>query len=148
MITTMSLRFAACLLLMLAAGCSSFDRDWEAFTDARPGDPLTGRWQGTWRSEPTGHSGDLRCIITLIDAEPAAYRARFHATFARVLSFKYAVTMHPTQRAGTWHLEGNANLGRAAGGSYRYDATIDGNHFDATYDADADHGVFSMTRVE
>ncbi len=141
------MRFTACLLLIFAAGCSSFDRDWDAYADMRPGDPITGRWQGTWRSETTDHSGDLRCIIALADTAVTAYHARFHATFAGVLTFQYAVNMHPTERAGVWHLEGKADLGRLAGGTYRYDAAIDGNRFDATYDAESDHGTFHMIRV-
>ncbi len=46
------------------AGCSTFERDWrDARLTPRLQDDLAGRWEGTWRSEATGHNDHTWAVI-------------------------------------------------------------------------------------
>lgn len=132
--------------LLLLGGCSTFERDWQAAaTDLNAADQLIGRWQGSWHSEKTGHEGKLRCIIS--PAPDGAYNARYHAVWAKVLTFEYIVPFTATREGPVHKLAGEADLGFFAGGAYQYDATVTGDDFHATYRCKADHGEFRMKRV-
>jgi len=99
-------RLALTLLLILTCaigGCSSFDKEWQAIAaekaNAGPGDGhrgpyefAEGRWVGRWHSDWNGHSGKLRAIVTPIDGYRV--RARFHATYAKALTFEYTATLN------------------------------------------------------
>src|SRR5579871_3647987 len=66
-------------LAWFAAGCSSFNHDWKQAGATPPTDGLQGRWQGVWVSYVTGHTDQLRCLVTRKD--DATYQARFRATY-------------------------------------------------------------------
>ena len=149
------------LLLTAGTGCA-FDRKWRAmkraeFADnAAPtpaADGLAGRWQGRWVSDVNGHSGGLRAIITPVPQTVTAdqhYRAEFDASYMGLLRFGYGMTLvtKPGQDAAgspvSFH--GEEDLGRMAGGLYRYKGTADGTTFNATYESKDDKGRFEMSR--
>jgi hypothetical protein len=133
------------LLLPLLAGCSGFGREWKAAARLPAGaDSIAGRWEGTWRSDANGHRGRLRCIMTPQDG--SVVEARFRATYAGILSFGYTAPLTVTNEAGVWRFTGEADLGKLAGGVYRYDGTASPTQFHSIYRAQSDHGVFEMQR--
>ena len=147
-------------LLLIAAmaacvGCSSFDRDWQAAKKVPPADAASGCWKGGWQSKTNFHKGGLRCIIakpTLlsgdeIDVRPVhnLYEARFRATYRGVIPFEYVMPMTITENAdGSISFTGEADLGPAAGGVYKYEGTIRDDQFIANYDSRYDDGIFFM----
>src|SRR2546427_11592543 len=86
-------QFLGLLLLGLAApGCSRFNRDWKAAASAAaPANDITGRWDGTWQSDVTGHHGKLRSLVTPL--EGGDYQARYRAKYLRIMSFSYPVRL-------------------------------------------------------
>lgn len=130
--------------LIFATGCSSFNRDWEkADTLSYPTD-IPGRWKGTWSSDETGHSGELRCLIDRINDQ--SYRARFDSTYKQVLHFKSTVVLNGGMTNGVFGFEGEAKLPWWAGGVYHYKGGVTKNNFFSTYKNKYDHGTFQMTR--
>ncbi|WP_138087703.1 hypothetical protein [Phragmitibacter flavus] len=110
---------------------------------------LSGAWQGTWRSEGTGHHGKLRAIVSPDPdpKQPNAWTFRYHATWAKFLSGGYKAhhiaTPQPDQ---SYKISGEQNLGKLFGGIFKYDGNATSTHFKATYQSKADHGVFELTR--
>jgi hypothetical protein len=149
----------AIVLLLGLAGCSTFNRDFEAVTfsglSSSGVSDLTGRWEGTWQSDENGHTGMLRCIITRNDSD---YLARYYATYTwwcLPMSFEYVIptTAQPEGPAkalgGVWKLRGSAELSCwVAGGLYEYEARVENGEYVATYRSDFDRGVFRMKRVK
>ncbi|MBI3867483.1 MAG: hypothetical protein HY299_03045 [Verrucomicrobia bacterium] len=138
-----------CLLsLLLGGGCSSFNYEWRQTvkkSDA-PQDAKLGPWEGAWTSEPSGHSGRLRCLLS--PGGPTGTQARFRATYARILTFEYKVPLRMTPQSDGQKFEGSANLGKLAGGVYSYDGFLSSTQFFSTYKCRYDHGVFRMTRPQ
>lgn len=138
---------AALALVLLATGCSSFKREWEAAAQ-RPvaTDGIEGRWQGTWRSEANGHTDALRCLVTR--ATNNTYTAQFHAKYRKLVrfSFGYAVPLTVVEKEGAFQFEGAADLGWLAGGRYTYKGRATPTNFFSTYSCKHDRGVFEMTR--
>jgi len=143
---TMFLRLAGLAsALLLLAGCSGFQGQWDK-TLAAPGATtgLQGPWQGIWRSDASGHTDVLRCLVT---RDPGgAYRARFHAKYHKVLTFGYTVPLTVQQTNDTYLFQGSADLGWMAGGVYHYDGRASLTNFSSTYSCKYDHGVFEMSR--
>jgi hypothetical protein len=138
---------AALLLVIAAAGCSSFERDWRALETApEPPAPLAGRWQGSWRSEVTGHTGGLRAIVTRTAGE--TYEARYRATWGCCFTFEYTVPLAAASEGDLYTFGGEADLGWMAGGLYRYSGQATADSFRSTYSAAKDHGTFEMARPE
>ena len=140
------------LLLLLVAMTSScgtmvYNRAWRAFEPAAENAPMEGRWAGEWRSEWNGHSGGLRCMLTLEGED--TYLARFHSTYGWFFFFRHETEFVVTgQQQGTLSFEGSEDLGSLVGGVYTYAGRVTGDVFEATFAAEnGDHGVFSMTRV-
>jgi len=133
---------------MLLGGCSAFDRDWDAAAKVQPSSPtdITGRWQGTWKSDASGHDGGLRCLITRID--PRTYHARYAATYGGIFHFGYEMDLIATPEQDWIKFEGQADLGSMAGGVYHYEGHANAEKFYATYHCDKDHGRFDMNRPE
>jgi hypothetical protein len=140
-------------LLPLAGGCA-FDRNWkrlsaaarqetEATTTTDP-DKLAGRWEGTWQSERSNHSGKLRAIITPVNE--TTYRADFSATYLGLMRFGYSMNLAAQTEGDVIRFQGEEDLGWLAGGVYRYDGATDGQAFDCTYTSKGDDGTFRMTR--
>ena len=146
----MKFRLSHYLLVIAVCSCltgcaTGFKRSWKHFEDPTPADPFTGKWEGTWLSKSNGHNGGLRAII--VHREADVYDARFHATYARVLQFTHGNPFQITRDGDNVAFSGESDLGKLAGGVYRYEGTVVGDHFDSTYEAKVDHGVFSMERV-
>ncbi len=133
------------------SGCSSFSRDYQrALGQVTPSDHIEGPWQGTWTSDG-GHSGGLKCLLSrdsnsASPGHPAAYRARFEATFWKIFTAHYDVILKGTDQPGTTYLQGDHNLGWIAGGVYHYDAQVTPSHFHATYRSSKDRGKFVLVR--
>lgn len=135
--------------IALLCGCSSFDRDWKvnsaewrlaAHTD------ITGPWQGTWQSDASGHSGDLRCLITRTG--DTTYHARFAATYWKLFHFGYEMDLTADPHLDQLHFEGQSDLGWLAGGKYQYDGHANSTDLYCTYQSSYDHGHFTMKRPE
>jgi hypothetical protein len=152
--------------LALLSGCSGFEKRWQAAAAAQGGaveiNDITGRWQGTWVSDATGHSGGLRCIITRGGADGAAgadaagagdagdaYRAEFKASYLKFLTFGYDMRLAIERRDETYtHFRGEADLGWLAGGRYEYEGRASGEEFHCVYRAEKDYGHFRMHRPD
>lgn len=132
--------------LFLLTGCSTFQRDWWHY-ERYPSfsGELDGIWEGTWKSDVTGHKGKLRAIITR--QSDGCYYAQFHATFAAVLPYEFGVLMTAQESGGVYSFNGSADLGRLAGGVYTYSGHADQLWFVANYCAEQDHGIFRMRRI-
>lgn len=136
-------------LLLLAGCCSTFDRDFAAArTASEDASTLVGAWEGDWHSDPSGHAGALRCIVTRSEE---GFRSRYHATFAFLLlplSFEYEVPLTALQEGDTWRFRGSATIDYfIAGGLYEYEGLVQRDEFIASYRAGFDSGVFRMKRV-
>ncbi len=138
--------FLGLLLLGLAAtGCSTFNRDWKAAAStAAPANDITGRWEGTWQSEATGHHGELRSLVTHLAG--GDYQARYRAKYLRILSFSYPVRLKVAAAGDGFKFNGEADLGWYAGGRYQYESRASATNFFSTYKSKDDHGSFQMTR--
>ena len=136
------------LLLFFGTGCSSFNYEWRQAVKASPApaDPRLGPWEGTWTSEPSGHSGRLRCLLK--PGGPTGTQARFRATYAKVLTFGYTVPLQMTSEAGGLKFSGSANLGKLAGGDYTYGGFLSSTQFFSTYNCRYDHGTFQLKRPQ
>jgi hypothetical protein len=137
--------FLAALLLL--TGCSSFNRDWKrAAADLpQPTNGLAGRWDGFWMSDRNGHNGRLRCIIT--PGGTMSYDARFHAKYWKILTFGYTVPLQAERSNEVFRFQGEADLGKLAGGVYRYEGTVSGTNFHSSYRSRYDYGNFRMNRA-
>lgn len=141
-----------CLFLALlftaatATGCSTFNRDFNQATEQPlPQIDITGPWTGTWTSEKSGHTGDLRCLVSPLEKENE-YEARFHATYAGFLTFEYTITLITERKPDAMHFHAEQDIGALAGGVYEYKGTVTPEAFMADYTSKGDFGVFNMTR--
>ena len=133
------------LIISLGSSGCSFSHEWkQAAKFSSPVSELEGRWQGVWVSEVNGHTGALRCLMTRKD--DGRYRARFHATYAKVFTFGYTVLLTTQVTNHTARFQGEENLGWLAGGVYRYEGHADGTNCLATYSCKYDHGTFRLAR--
>jgi hypothetical protein len=139
------MKAAVLMLLCLLTGCSSFHKEWkQAATDTAP-KGIEGRWEGEWRSDKNGHHGALRCVVT--QTSPTTYRAHYHAKYFKILRFAYVATLNGTETNGVVALQGEANLGKLAGGVYKYNGTATPTEFRSSYESKYDHGNYQMGRV-
>ena len=131
--------------VMCAAGCSSFSREWRRTANTPPPtNDVTGRWEGSWVSNVNGHNGRLRCLITRGTND--VLNARFHATYKRILHFGYTVPLEARATDNGVAFMGKADLGKLAGGVYRYTGYSTPTNFFSTYESKYDHGTFQMLR--
>ena len=143
----MKFTFSA-LIIFLAAGCSTFERDWQAASDGKS-TGIEGRWIGRWNSDVNGHNDVLRCLIS--SKGESTYETRFHAKYSLwfiPVSYGYKLNMTAKPVESNLHFTGEADLGLFAGGVYKY--TGEGNttelHFN--YRAEFDRGTFHLQRSE
>ena len=133
----------ACMALL--SGCSSFHREWrKAGREATPPPGMEGRWDGGWLSDANGHHGRLRAVITR--TAPDTYRAHYHAKFLRVMSYSYVAELAVRETNGVYSFDGQADLGKLAGGVYTYTGTASATNFQSTYKSKYDHGNYEMRR--
>ena len=131
------------LVAGLVASSRQFRTAWKSAA-SMPSD-LVGRWQGEWLSDVNGHRGKLKCVIPTVDGD--RYKAIFHAVYWKLLRVSYSVWLTAERTGETFAFRGEIDLGRLAGGVYRFDGTSTLHSFAATYDNQYDHGTFRMTRV-
>ena len=137
-------------LLLVAGGCGSFDRAWNAARQApaeSAASPIAGQWIGTWRSDVNGHHDQLRCLV--VSGTDQILSARFHARYKKAFlrfSFGYAVPLTIRTNDARIEFAGEADLGWYAGGTYRYRGFATATNFYSTYDSKYDHGVFRLQR--
>jgi hypothetical protein len=134
------------LALLLFTGCCGFNREWKRVgSESRATDGLAGRWAGHWMSERNGHNGRLRCIVK--PATNGVHNARFHAKYWKLLSFGYTAPLRAQISNDVCRFEGEANLGKLAGGVYEYKGTVTRTNWQSTYQSRYDRGYFRMNRV-
>ena len=105
---------------------------------------LSGKWNGTWRSEISEHSGPLKAKFTVL--EDSKVQARFNGRFFKLIPFHFNVTLEIVKNEdGVVTLKGKENLGRTLG-TYTYNATYSNGKFVAKYSTDKDKGVFEVSR--
>ncbi|MEE2826101.1 MAG: hypothetical protein VYE64_05695 [Planctomycetota bacterium] len=105
---------------------------------------LSGNWSGDWSSCKSGHNGRLRATFCRISETQV--QARFNGTFCKIFPFRYnAVLQIVHEEEGLIQLKGSRKLGPLMG-TFRYEATITGNDFRATYRSKRDCGQWNMTR--
>jgi hypothetical protein len=133
--------------LHAAAGCSSFEREWRRL-ESEPlqsgAAPFEGRWEGTWRSEASGHSGGLRAIVRRAPEASHEFEVRYHATWGCCFWYNYSLRMRAHGEAKRWRFTGEAELGWF--GLYRYEGEADWVTFRSLYRSESDHGVFELRR--
>ena len=141
---------AVFVLASCVASCSlGYNRRWniaaQQTATTNPTD-LAGAWEGTWSSEPTGHTGTLRAIVTPVTRSTAAsYHFEYKATWKRVLSAVFHADHLAKWKDGRSTLSGEKDLGRY-GGVFNFTGTATPKVFHAKYEAKLDHGVFEMKR--
>ena len=150
------LRFACLtLVLMLLPSCGlSFRSAWKA-PASNAG--VSGKWEGTWLSTASGHTGKLRAVIhPMLKEHPMASRAPegqafqffYHCTWRGILSAAFKTTQQVVkQKNGTYAFKGDHQMPNWVGGVYHYEGTIKGDDFNACYESAMDRGTFTMKRV-
>lgn len=133
------------LLAAFTSNCAHFQRAWQGDGAERDGAERVGRWQGEWVSSANGHRGQLRCVLTGLETQDT--RACFYATYARLLRVCYCVPLAVERSADQFHLQGETDLGKLAGGIYRYQGELTDQEFLLTYRCRYDHGTFRLHRV-
>jgi len=132
-------------LSLFLTGCSSFSREWRTtLKQPQAADSIAGAWEGRWVSDLSGHEGKLWCIMTR--KTESEYDARFKARYKKIFSFSYTVPMQVKRSGNSWKFEGEADLGKIAGGVYNYTGAASTTNFFSTYDNKYDHGKFEMAR--
>jgi len=105
---------------------------------------LSGKWNGTWRSEINEHAGPLKAKFTVV--EDSKVQARFNGRFFKLIPFHFNVTLEIVKNEnGVVTLKGKENLGRTLG-TYTYNATYSNGKFIAKYSTEKDKGVFEVSR--
>jgi len=133
------------LLAIALCGCSSFERDWRRATVPPASEnSIEGRWEGTWKSDVNGHHGGLRCVM--VHRTNSLYQAYFHATYHGIFHFSYTVPLEVQPHYGGWEFNGEADLGKLAGGAYYYEGRATPTNLLSTYRSKDDHGIFELKR--
>ncbi len=135
--------FYLAVAIFVCTGCSSFNRDWRKMPP-EVSSYIEGRWEGTWQSDSPGHAGRLRCLLTKV--EEGKYEAKFHAKYKKVLGFGYTAILDGNTEAELFKFSGEADLGKLAGGIYRYDGKISPTNFFSTYKSKYDNGTLTLRR--
>ena len=105
---------------------------------------MEGPWEGRWSSEVTHHQGTLRCIIAR--QTNSLYEARFRATYGHMFHFSYRVPLEVQPHFAGWEFNGEADLGKFAGGVYYYEGRATPTNLLSTYRSQSDHGIFDLQR--
>lgn len=135
-------------LALLASGCA-YSRQWkQAASQAVPANDITGRWEGSWSSDATGHHGRLRCLVVPVTTN--SYRFDYHAQYkiwgCLPLSGSYSVTQAVERANGVVRMRGASDLPKMYGGRFEYEGTATPTNFHSTYRSKSDHGNFRLTR--
>lgn len=140
----------ALILALSVSSCSTpFQRDWKTTAAA----PVTtapknvaGSWQGTWKSEATGHQGTLKAVVSEVSNKENTYAFNYHATWSNLFSATFQ-SEHTAQPQGkNFVLTGHHDLGFLFGGVYHYEGTATPTLLKCRYRSKLDHGVFELQR--
>lgn len=130
---------------ILLTGCSSFNREWRAAgREPVPSEGISGQWIGTWQNTNNTHSDTMRAVLK--DSGNGTYQAHFHARYKRIFSFAYTVELAGRRETDRFRFHGESDLGKMAGGVYRYNGWASGTNFFSTYDSKYDVGTFTLHR--
>ena len=141
-----ALQTAKHLLAPLTSNCRDFHEQWNATSDPPDPESASGRWEGEWVSEKTGHRGPLRSVILAISSD--RWRARFHARYSRFFRACYETNLETTRvAAGRYTFKGSSDLGWAAGGVYEYDGEATATELVCRYRSRFDDGEFRLKRL-
>src|SRR3954469_15756454 len=134
-------------IALCVTGCSTFNYEWRREAKKpTPTNDVTGRWEGTWLSKANGHNGALRCLIWRETND--VLRARYYSTYGGWLHFGYTSFLRPHPGTNGVAFDGETDLGKLAGGVYKYSGYATPTNFFSTYKSKYDHGTFQMTRPE
>jgi hypothetical protein len=144
MIARLSVQTATATVALTLAGCSTYRRQFnQVSAQPPPADSVAGAWKGAWMSEDNGHHGKLWCIMT--PETNSTYRARFRATYLKVLHFTYTAHFEMKPHDTGWEFDGEADLGRL-GGTYFYEGRATPTNMVSTYKSKYDNGRFELKR--
>ena len=87
----------------------------------------------------------MRAVITPVNDHQ--YQAHFHAFYKKVLTFSYTIVLDAVGPAEDVQLTGEADLGKLAGGVYRYEGRATPVDFTCKYSSKYDIGTFTLHRV-
>lgn len=142
------LALSAALGFAVLPSCTGLPRGWNQAKSARPQDPATGAWVGTWRSDVNGHHGGLRAVVEPLPGQPDTLRFRYRASWMRILCAGFTVDCAVTrQRDGSLRVSGSKDLGRAFGGTFEHSGSIRDGRLSATYGASIDRGTMELRRL-
>lgn len=140
--------FLAGLSLLLPA-CTGWPRGWNQAKSISHQNSPAGAWMGNWKSIPTGHTGQLRCVVFPSPEKPDSWQFRYRASWAKVLCAGFTVDCQAVRQSnGSWRITGSRDLGPLFGGVFTHTATLHGDQLNATYQAAADHGTLTLRRLE
>lgn len=131
------------LLAPLAANCSQFQEQWEAANSREP-EGMGGCWDGEWVSAVTGHRGRLRCVVAPVG--PELWRMYFRGEYAGIFRACYSTDFSVSSDGTRWTFSGGSDLGRLAGGEYRYSGSASLEEMQCTYTSARDRGTFTLAR--
>ncbi|MBL9133738.1 MAG: hypothetical protein JNG86_21185 [Verrucomicrobiaceae bacterium] len=150
------LRFAClALVLTLLPSCGiSFRSAWK---NAPAGEGVDGKWEGTWVSTASGHTGKLRAVVSDLStpANLGAGQAKggvphqfhYHCTWRGILSAAFKTEQQVVKRKnGTYTFKGDHKMPNWVGGTYHYEGTVKGDDFNACYESGLDRGTCTMQR--
>lgn len=140
-----AMRYLALLLCaLLFTACSQYDRRWKNATTVKTTDPLTGAWQGHWKSQ-AGAEGKLWCILT--NEGTNHYHADFKATWHGVFSSQHQVVLQTKGTGRERTFTGDAMIRMFIGsGAYHCEGHLSPTRLSAHYDATYDRGTFDLHR--
>ena len=133
------------LLASLVSSSRRFRQEWSRSRISQDGG-LAGRWRGEWRSSTNGHCGPLRCVLST--AKELQYTAIFHAVYWKVLRVSYSVPLELVRTNDHFSFQGQVDLGKLAGGVYRFAGVCTFRSFDGTYENRYGRGHLQMTRID
>jgi hypothetical protein len=119
-------------------------RDYKPTTGAARN--IEGRWLGEWVSDETGHSGELKCLLSRV--RPNELEAKFLATFRGFFRVGYGACLGAEEMREGFRLRGQSDLGSLAGGIYYYEGEVTPGEFKCTYRGEYDQGIFRLKRLD
>ena len=132
------------LLAPLTANCRNFNDRWEAAAGL-DASGASGRWEGEWVSDKTGHRGPLRCVVSVVS--PGSWHLAFRASYGGVFRACYATDFTVAHESGRWSFRGRQDLGTLASGVYEYTGHATLNEMVCRYTSAKDFGEFRLVRV-
>ncbi|MEY4483822.1 MAG: hypothetical protein RL693_1274 [Verrucomicrobiota bacterium] len=140
---------ALALVLSFSSCSTRFQHDWKvaaATPETTTPRDVKGAWEGTWKSEATGHQGTLKAVVAESGKKDPVYAFHYRATWKHILSATFQ-SEHTVQTQGkNFVLTGQHNLGPMFGGIYHYDGTATPTMLKCRYRSKFDHGIFELKR--